>query len=1208
MTNKRAYQKTAGMTSKKKRRVHDLKIMSWNIHDIRMKDEGLKSSLKDINDLLMANDLICLQETKEPVKIADFRCYNSNRKTSRSGGVCICIKNDISKGVVSINTKNCEDVVAVKLKKSFFAMPHDVAVINVYDSPANSSFKKNSLEDISTLDNVSTIIQQLDSDTEIILVGDFNARTGIESDQDDPHFDPHSLGEQDFPVTVPKRSNKDSKLNSNGKPFIEFVKANELVITNGRTLGDIYGEMTCHKYNGSSAVDYICSSTNIIGNVRTMKVGQFSPFSDHSPLHLCFSLGCLNKFISGTAIPEFSDAPVGFKWKDDERSAGDRFEGAQDIPDIASVIKKLLDSKIECEDDVFSLNNKVLDLYASLASRSLTRKSSKRSNKKKWFDWECRAAKKDLNKAAKHFDANQMDDDARSHFHTLKKSYKKLIKAKKADFAFDVNKRIEEGSNINWKTFKGLKELYTDEESFDTYDLFNFYTFFKELYDKRCKKDSHAANTQSSPTIPQESDLEELNEQFSDAEIDAAIKKLKPNKAVSLDLISNEMLKHSKRELRDIIKVLFNKCLQYGIYPWNNSVTTPLHKKGDKENPDNYRAITLGSCLGKLFSALVLDRLSMFRRNNCPDLPNQLGFCKGSQTSDHILTLKTLIDKYVSNGRKRLFTCFVDYRKAFDRVCRDALLYKLSHLGFAGNIFNCIQHMYNNSSTRIKLIKKISDAIDVGVGTEQGHPLSPELFKLFVHDLSVELNNLTQGNFPVLSDTLINHLLWADDLVLIALDKESLQKMIDILHNYVETWELEVNITKTNIMVFNTSGKILKVSREFTLGATELEPVKNYTYLGVTFSLNGSFKVAIAQLTSKARRAYFQLKRTVDTRALSVKSLFILFDSLIRPILTYASQVWIPFTNIGKALLKAANTGNNSEVLIQSSSKDCFELMHLQFIKWCLGVHRKASNLGCYGDTGRIPIAITAIDPCVKYFRRLASISVNDPSSLVGKAYLEQQSLGMSWYQTWNAVANSIYVIDNDSNLRCSGSNAVKCTFVDEWETKRHSQNKLTFYNSIKPNFGYEPYLNIKSSNSRKHLTRLRISAHDLNIERGRYVTKDKAPSFVNRLCRFCYSTEDKLQLELLEGLPCFSPNLIIETEQHAITECPGYHHLRLILSEHLKSQLLRCDYAYILNHPILAEELGSFLKKSFYVRNPKSTLKNIAFSRRTKIKKTSRR
>ena len=209
----------------------------------------------------------------------------------------------------------------------------------------------------------------------------------------------------------------------------------------------------------------------------------------------------------------------------------------------------------------------------------------------------------------------------------------------------------------------------------------------------------------------------------------------------------------------------------------------------------------------------------------------------------------------------------------------------------------------------------------------------------------------------------------------------------------------------------------------------------------------------------------------------------------------------------------------------------------------------------------------------------------------------------MSWYTTWNAVASTRCVIG--SNLSYRGTNAYENTFINEWEAKRHSQSKLTFYNSIKHNFGYETYLNIENSASRKHLSRLRISAHDLNIERGRYVTNDKTHSFINRLCRFCYSAEDKIQLELLEGLPCFSPNLIIESEQHVITECPSYHHLRVMLSDHLKSQLLLCDYAYILNHQILADELGSFLKKAFYIRNPKTTPKS---SRKSRTKKPSRR
>lgn len=1169
------------VTSKSKRRVHDLKFLSWNIHDMRLKEEGLKSSLKEFMEILLQNDLICLQETKEPVKIADYRCYNSNRKSSRSGGVCIGVKNDISKGVVPIDTSCCEDVVAVKLKKWYFGLPNDIALINIYDSPNNSSYKKNLTEDLSTLEKVADIIQRLNTNTQLAIMGDLNARSGSEDDTDEPHFDPCSSYQQELLPDLPKRSNKDLKLNSNGKPFIEFIKANGLVILNGRTLGDIFGEMTCLKYNGCSVVDYMCTSANLYNNVRKMEVCKFSPLSDHYPLQMTLKLGQPNSFIMSSAIPSFYDAPRSFKWVDSEDKTGSAylFKGAQDA--ASDSIMKLLESDIRCAEDVVSVNNKVIELYNSLATKALKLKSNKRTNKKKWYDWDCRAAKRNLNKEAALSSNNPNNEELRFHYHRTKAGYKNITKSKKAQFQFDMNSRIENGQTINWKSFKGLQEFHKDDDSFDTLDLYNFFIFFKDLYKKRCTKDSHGDNVNSSPAEPPQEVVEAVNKPFSAAEISIAIGKLKSNKGVSADLISNEMLKYSKIELRGIIKMLFNKCLEFGIYPWSSSLTTPLHKKGDKENPDNYRAITLGSCLGKLFSALLLDRLSSFRRKVCPDEPNQLGFCPGSQTSDHILTLKTLIEKYVSKDRRRLYTCFVDYRKAFDRVCRDALLYKLSHIGFTGNIFRCIQQMYKSSSTRIKLIKKISDAIDVRVGTEQGHPLSPELFKLFIHDLSVELNDeVISGSYPDLMGTRVNHLLWADDLILIALNKESLEQLLQILSLYVDTWELEINISKTNIMVFNTSGKILKESHGFVVGTTVLEPVKNYTYLGITFSLNGSFKVAISQLTSKARRAYFQLKRTLDTRALSIKSMFILFDSLIKPILTYASQIWLPYTSVGKSLISINQNDESANAhLIVNSAKDCFELLHLRFLKWCLGVHKKASNIGCYGDTGRVPIGISVIDSSLKYFRRVSSLSTSDPNSLVGKSFLEQQQLNLDWFRTWNSVSEA-------TSDQLHGQSLVMSKFTEEWESKRLTQNKLTFYNNVKTSFGFEHYLVCKNATSRKSITRFRLSAHDLNIERGRYIKKGKQPSLTDRVCRFCCLEEDRSNLELLEvQLVDYSP--IIESEQHVLTECPGYHHLRMNLSDHLKTQLLLLNYNYIFAHPILAEELGKYLNKSFRLRNP---------------------
>ena len=95
-----------------------------------------------------------------------------------------------------------------------------------------------------------------------------------------------------------------------------------------------------------------------------------------------------------------------------------------------------------------------------------------------------------------------------------------------------------------------------------------------------------------------------------------------------------------------------------------------------------------------------------------------------------------MIEKYDGKQKTRIFACFVANRKAFDSVRRKALLYNLGKMGIVGNFFRCISYMYQNPLTRIKLITKLSAAIDVTIGTEQGHPMSPELFKMFMHDQS----------------------------------------------------------------------------------------------------------------------------------------------------------------------------------------------------------------------------------------------------------------------------------------------------------------------------------------------------------------------------------------------------------------------------------------------------------------------------------------
>ena len=145
------------------------------------------------------------------------------------------------------------------------------------------------------------------------------------------------------------------------------------------------------------------------------------------------------------------------------------------------------------------------------------------------------------------------------------------------------------------------------------------------------------------------------------------------------------------------------------------------------------------------------------------------------------------------------------------------------------------------------------------------------------------------------------------------------------------------------------------------------------------------------------------------------------------------------------------------------------------------------------------------------------------------------------------------------------------------------TQNKMLFYNSVKQEFGYEPYLDISDSRCRQALSRLRSSAHDLKVETGRYQVKGKRPpSLADKSCRVCCNNE---VLKELEHLPGFET--IIEDESHVITTCPKYHQLRSRLSNELKSHIMLHDFKYIMSEPQLVKEFGIYLHGCFKLRNP---------------------
>ena len=103
----------------------------------------------------------------------------------------------------------------------------------------------------------------------------------------------------------------------------------------------------------------------------------------------------------------------------------------------------------------------------------------------------------------------------------------------------------------------------------------------------------------------------ELEQPITKQELLRSVKHLKNNKSTSFDCISNEMFKHGIEPLAKSILLLFNTILSFNVYPieWKKDILGPLHKSGEKSDPNNFRGICVSSCFGKLFNSILRNRL-----------------------------------------------------------------------------------------------------------------------------------------------------------------------------------------------------------------------------------------------------------------------------------------------------------------------------------------------------------------------------------------------------------------------------------------------------------------------------------------------------------------------------------------------------------------------------------------------------------------------
>ena len=426
--------------------------------------------------------------------------------------------------------------------------------------------------------------------------------------------------------------------------------------------------------------------------------------------------------------------------------------------------------------------------------------------------------------------------------------------------------------------------LSTDEDIANSFNDFFISTFNDKTYDSNIS--THTSDIA----------VEDLFDTLSVKSIFNTINAAEPSSAIVYDNFPSPLLKLCPNLFASLLFTLFSCIILTSTFPdqWKTAFVKPLHKQNSKMDIANYRPRSLLPKISIIFEKILYNFL--YDRVKCKITPCQFGF---QSKKSSVLQLIDFLKTVRNSNSPLLFSIYMDYVKAFDRVPFNILLSKLHKIGLDDNFVALIRSYLFGRRQIVIIRNQPSQPLKVKSGVPQGSVLGPLLFLLFINDMpSIFIDSIPW--------------LFADDLNLLF---QSLNFHDDLarLHSWNIANGMLANSAKSKSLVF--CGTVLA-----TINNERIENVNSHKDLGVYFQSDLKWTTHLKFKLSNALKAFHFLRNTVRWSTPSRVKLS-LYSSTVLSIILYGSPVWLASFTFLKEL--------------ESFQKKCFKWIFGSKLPYC---------------------------------------------------------------------------------------------------------------------------------------------------------------------------------------------------------------------------------------------------------------------------------